>query len=74
MNTFRINTTAYNEEDFFITSNLTEKEIIDVIKPLVIAERNGNDEYDNEDLCRALITAYPNKKIEINYSFEKISI
>jgi len=74
MNTFKINTTAYNEEDFFITSNLTEKEIIDVIKPLVMAERNGNDEYDNQDLHGALINAYPNKRITFNHVFEKISI
>jgi hypothetical protein len=74
MNIYRINTTAYNEEDFFIQSTLTEMEIIKVINPIVMMERNGDDEYDNDTLVDALIKAYPKDKILPIKEFKKISI
>jgi len=74
MNIFKVNTTAYEEEDFYIQSSLTAKQITDVIKPIVMAERLGRDEYDNSDLINALTDAYPRKKIDIIYDFETISI
>ena len=74
MRTFRINTTGYSEEDFFITSNLSKKEIIDVIKPIVMNERNNDIDYDNQDLYIALIKKYPNREIQIAYDFQKIEL
>lgn len=74
MRTFRINTTGYSEEDFFITSNLTKQEIIDVINPIVMNERNNDIDYDNEDLRLAILEKYPNREIQISYGFEKIEI
>jgi len=74
MNIFKVNTTAYKEEDFYIQSSLTAKQIIDVIKPIVMKERFGGDDYDNYDLIKALKDVYPSKKIEYYYEFETISI
>lgn len=74
MKVFRVNTTAYKEEDFFILTTLTEEEIVEVIKPIVQEERFGRDEYDNEDLINALQERYPRKKIEFITEFELITI
>lgn len=59
MRVVEINTTAYSDENLFIITDLTDDEIESVIEPLVIAERNGGDEYDNEMLFDALKKAYP---------------
>ena len=74
MNIYNVNTTAYKEEDFYIQTSLTAKQIADVIKPIVMKERFGGDDYDNDDLIKALKDAYPSKKINYYYEFEKISI
>ena len=63
MRVVEINTTAYSDENLFIITDLTNDEIEAVIEPLVLAERNGGDEYDNEMLFDALKKAYPNNVI-----------
>lgn len=63
MKLYRINTTAFEEEDFQIMSNLSEEDIVDVIKPIVLAERERAIDYDNEFLFKALVKAFPRKKI-----------
>lgn len=57
-NSFEINTTAYNEENFVITTDLTEQQIIDVITPLVMREREFGEEYDNARLVDELEYVY----------------
>jgi hypothetical protein len=77
MNVFRINTTAYEEEDFYLLTSLNEKQIAKVIKPIVQAERDSDiDEnfYDNDMLTEALKNAYPNATVEMYQDFETISI
>lgn len=74
MNIFKINTTAYEEEDFFVQTTLTEKQIIKVIEPIVLSERDGEEDYDNDVLVRALKKAYPNDTITMFTNFETISI
>jgi hypothetical protein len=64
MKNFRINTTAFEDEDLLITTDLSEKQIIEVIKPIVEAERNGDEFYDNSDLINALSIAYPGNYLE----------
>jgi hypothetical protein len=60
MNIFRINTTAYKEEDFFLITELSKKQIEEVITPIVLIERNNAEEvYYNDDLVRAIELAYP---------------
>jgi hypothetical protein len=64
MNLFKINTTAFKEEDFFLIADLTEQDITEVIQPLVNAERDGYEEYDNLILFKALIKRYPNNYLK----------
>jgi hypothetical protein len=64
MNIFIISTTAFEEEDFFLLTDLSEQDIVEVITPLVNQERDGYEEYDNDLLVNALVERYPNAKIE----------
>jgi len=75
-----VNTTAYQEENFVLLTDLSDEQIEVVIKPIVDKERNETDEeefyYDNEELFGALEEAYPNN-IVIFYSdkgFDEITI
>lgn len=68
LNLCRVNTTAYEIEDFLLLTSLTEEQIIGVIKPIVEKERELKwdeevDEYDNDFLVGELIKAYPNATI-----------
>lgn len=74
MNIYRINTTAYGEEDFFIQTKLTDQQIVQVINPIVMAERDGYESYDNDDLFNALRKQYPKDKMEMFTDFETIII
>ena len=50
MRVIRINTTAWEEEDFYLLTTLTDDQIIEVVKPIVQSERDGDECYDNETL------------------------
>ena len=70
----RINTTAYEEEDFFLLTDLTEQEIDEVLTPIVELERNEIQEYDNDMLVENLELAYPSAFIKVYTDFETITI
>jgi hypothetical protein len=74
MNKFEINTTAWSEENFMLETDLTEQQIIDVILPIVVAERNGGAEYDNEMLHDELVSTYPNAYIGRGVAIKLITI
>lgn len=74
MNIFRVSTTAYKEEDFYLQTELDEVDIVEVITPIVNAERDGYEVYDNEYLLDVLIKRYPRKKIELYEEFQTITI
>lgn len=74
MNIFRVSTTGYKEEDFYLQTELEEQDIVEVITPIVNVERDGYEEYDNETLLNALIKRYPRKKIELYTEFNLITI
>ena len=57
INLFRVNTTAYGEEDFLIVTNLTDEQVKKVLEPFVLKFRNGDDNYDN-DMLIGLIKTY----------------
>lgn len=57
-NSFEINTTAWNEENFVIATDLTESQIVEVITPLVMRERAYGEEYSNADLVDELEYVY----------------
>jgi hypothetical protein len=74
MRTFEINTTAFDEENFILTTDLNEKEIVDVIAPIVMSERDGNGYYDNDELLVALKEAYPTRVIIMYQELNTITI
>ncbi len=59
MKLFEINTTAYEEENLLIITDLTDDDITEVVSLLVNAERDGYEEYDNEIIYNALVKRYP---------------
>jgi hypothetical protein len=73
MKIFRINTTAYEEEDFFLLTDLIEQDITEVIHPIVMAERDEEEEYDNETIISALRKRYPHNKIEMLDEIEQLT-
>ena len=74
MNIFRVCTTGYKEEDFYLQTELTEQEVVGIIEPIVMRERDGYEDYDNELLLDALKKKYPRKTIELYSEFETIII
>jgi hypothetical protein len=60
-----VSTTAFTEEDLLLMTNLNNEEIKRVIEPIVLEERNGGENYDNDDLVNALIEVYPEHTVEI---------
>ena len=64
MRVFKISTTAWEEEDFTILTDISLLDILNVLKPIVEAERNDGDEYDNNYLVSALRNNYPTNKVD----------
>lgn len=74
MRVIRVNTTAYSEEDFFLMTTLTNDQISDALEGIIFNERFGDDDYDNEDLFRALTLAYPNEKVIMYNEIETLEL
>lgn len=78
MNIYKISTTAYKEEDFFVVTTLSEKQIEDAIKPIVQAERHNPDAeecfYDNDMLVEAIKEKYPSATVKMYQEFDTITI
>jgi len=72
MRVVKINTTAYEEEDFYLMTDLSEDDLYEVIMPIVNQERDGYEDYDNESLLSALKKRYPTNKVDI-IEIEEIS-
>jgi len=69
----RISTSSWDEEDFYILSDLSEVQIKKVISPMVEKEREADDLlYDNEDYIVALKDTYPNNTITYYANFDTI--
>lgn len=49
-----IQTTAFEDENLTLITDLTDEQLEQVIQPIVERERNGGDEYDNDELVVAL--------------------
>lgn len=74
MKVYNISTTPYKEEDFFLLTDLSEEDIVEVLMPIVNQERDGYQEYDNEVLLEALQKRYPKRRIELYVEFDTITI
>jgi hypothetical protein len=69
-----INTTAYSEEDFSLLTTLSDQDIVEVINPLVNAERDGYEQYDNLLLFESLKKRFPLEYIEMVVDADRIII
>jgi hypothetical protein len=74
MRIVRINTTAYQEEDLVILTNIPTENIKAVITPIVMKEREDDEEYLNEDLVEALKEAFPLHTINVMDDAEEVVI
>jgi hypothetical protein len=63
MNQFRINSTAFAEEDFLLLTDLTQQQIVDTLTPIILQEREEGVWYYNDDLVQKLQTEYPDNFI-----------
>lgn len=68
MYAYKINTTAYSDEDFLLITDLTGIEVENVINPIVQAEREQGVDYTNEDIVNDLKKKYPKSKVKAYYS------
>ena len=73
MRVIRINTTAFNEEDFYLLTTLNDDQIAEVIQQIVNAERDGEEYYDNDTILQALKDRFPNDKIDMFHEFDKLT-
>jgi hypothetical protein len=74
MKAFEVNTTAWDEENLILVTNLTDGQIKKIIEPIVFYERSGGDEYTNDSLVDALIDAYPDNQIYYYTTPKRIEI
>lgn len=74
MRIVRINTTAYKEEDFFLITTLDDKQIVEVIYPIVQEERNEEGEYDNDMLVEALQKEFPLELVDMYHVIPTLEI
>jgi hypothetical protein len=65
MRVVRINTTAYQEEDFYLLTTLDDSQIAEVVKPIV------NE--DNETIWRALTERFPMEHIDMYNEFDQLN-
>jgi hypothetical protein len=64
MQIYRIKTTAWEEEDLVLLTTLSEPQVERVIAPIVYREREGGNDYDNDELVDALKKEYPSAHVE----------
>ena len=72
----QVNTTAWEEEDMLLITNLTDEQIESVVNPIVERERESETDefnYTNEDLVNALRNQFPSK-IVLNYNTTDIDL
>lgn len=74
MKAYEINTTAYDEENFVILTDLNDSQIKKVIEPIVNREREDGEYYDNDSLIDALVNAYPKNQFYAYTTPKLISI
>jgi hypothetical protein len=73
MKIYKVNTTAYEEEDFLLLTDLNEDDITEVVNPIVASERDGYEDYDNDTIISALRKRYPHNKIELLDQIEQLT-
>jgi len=72
---FKLSTTAWFEESFYVLTNLSEEQVRSVIAPMVAEERNDPLEemfYSNEDYISKLAESFPDNIVEFHQDFEEL--
>ena len=59
LNLFQINTTAWDEEDFLLLTDLSENQVTKVITPIIKKDRKNDEITDNETLVEAIREKHP---------------
>jgi hypothetical protein len=72
MNVFRISTSAWDEEDFYVLTSLDAEKIKIVIQPMVEYERENEIMYDNEDYILSLQQKYKRATVVMHQYIELI--
>lgn len=72
MRLIRINTTAWMEEDFYLLTTLDDDQIAEVIQPIVNAERDGYEEFDNDILLQELRDRFPMEHTDMYTEIDKL--
>ena len=75
MQVFKITTSAWYEESFYVLTNLSEEQVRSVIAPMVAEERNESLDdifYSNEDYVSKLAETYPSNVVEFHQDFEEL--
>jgi len=73
MQVFRINTTAYEEEDFYLMTTLSPSQIKSVIEPMVHNERVNDEFFENDEYVLELIKRFPRDEVRLYTDFETIN-
>lgn len=72
MRVVKVKTTAWEEEDFFLLTTLDNQQITEVVNPLVMAERDGYEGYDNDIILKSLRKRFPHDTIELVTEIEEL--
>jgi hypothetical protein len=73
MQVYRINTTAYEEEDFYLMTTLSESQIQSVIEPMVHNERVNDEFFENDEYVLELRKRFPREEVRLYTDFETLT-
>jgi hypothetical protein len=73
MQVFRINTSAWEKEDFYLMTSLSESQIKKALAPMIKNERENGEFYDNDDYLFELKKQFPREDIRMYDEFETIT-
>jgi hypothetical protein len=73
MQVFRINTSAYEEEDFYLMTTLSASQIESVIEPMVHNERVNDEFFENDEYVTELRKKFPREEIRLYTEFETLT-
>ena len=69
-----ISATEYDADEFYLVTDLDDISIIKILKPIVAQERDGQNDYEIEDLVKILKRRFPKNKIELFEQIDAITI
>ena len=73
MQVYRINKSAYEEEDFYIMTTLSESQIRSVIEPMVHNERVNDEFFENDEYVLELRKKFPREEVRLYTEFETLT-